>query len=1278
MATNNVPAAKNNSLVPTVDKLTGLVHKVSSEGLLLLSSQDSLSANPFNTVSYSAGNKQTVTAKGVSVSSSSSSSLDNSYTLKTEKIASYPNSSSSISNDIKVPLADKGLSFVSSVQAPSLKTKSVGISSVTSTQAVITKLRNSKPLFPFSVTPSKATVDRPTDYRIDALLSGYKWGVSNTHNLITFSFYSDDSGGSYYGTEAASGSVSDKTRDNIRSILSVIGSLTNTVFFEISDSTSNYGQIRYLLSTISPYAIANAPSSTDYNQGNPSDIAGDVFLNPSFDNSNPNPELKPGDTLGFQGGPGTLGYYTLIRETLRALGLKDSDNSNNSNNSNPAPYLPYGEQNSDNTIMSNNFWSGETPSTPMAYDVLALQYLYGKRSSFLPPSVLNVDTTFTFTFTDSYTSTDLYSEKTVGSTTLSNKLTIWDSGGIDTLDFSKLKFYAPGHRFDLNAGGWLSGQIDSNSKPPVGFNSVGYDVNLSAEGKSSYATGTSYYATSSGTRIAYGVTIENLVTSSSHDYIIANSAANVFSGYGLSNTTGNDTIEGANNLDILDLNGFIGSVTQTQSGNNLVIGLASGSSVTIKDYYAVPADSRITIRQYNRYYPTDILLTKRPASGNLPIGTLLGNFSSPNPDPGNVLTYRYSLVSGLGDKDNSLFTIDGNQLKTNAPFDTANEFNYNIRVRTTDQSGLFLDKNFAIQNLVGTAWGDVHFNNFDGTSFDQQSVGDFILVKSTVDNWQIQTRQKLTAPTAAVSVNDAFATKVDGQTVIFDTNFLTDKKLKIDGKQVTLASGESLPIGNSEIERQGNEYRLTYAGADQILDTADDDNLIAWDNGGYLDIAVLPSYNRVGSLQGFLGNGDGLPSNDFVLRNSGTPLPAAPGQAAPGEAALNKWADSWRVLQSESLFDTPPPYAPSIPQRTLKDFPSEQVEAVIAAAIQVGIPDQALNAVALDVLITGNKGFLSSAANQFSPKLSITSSSVAEGNSGSRAVRLFVNLTTPIARIGTRTKTVTVDYATQDGTGNTIKPAIAGSDYTATSGKLIFFPGTTALTVDIPILGDQSVEFDETFTVNLTNPYGAILETSQGTVKILNDDLNKPPTFVGTTGNDIFTGGNGNDIINGREGNDSLDGGAGNDVLNGGTGQDTLTGGTGADTFLYSGFTDSLFANPDRIRSFNPGEGDRLHLPNTPSATFNAGITINSVVNLTAAVTAAYRDANPTVVGAQALAANQAVFFSFGATTSTRRTYLAVNDSNPGYNSVSDLLIEVTGIVGTLPSGSLASKSYFI
>ncbi|MFK0731064.1 MAG: bluetail domain-containing putative surface protein, partial [Gloeotrichia echinulata HAB0833] len=182
--------------------------------------------------------------------------------------------------------------------------------------------------------------------------------------------------------------------------------------------------------------------------------------------------------------------------------------------------------------------------------------------------------------------------------------------------------------------------------------------------------------------------------------------------------------------------------------------------------------------------------------------------------------------------------------------------------------------------------------------------------------------------------------------------------------------------------------------------------------------------------------------------------------------------------------------------------------------------------------------------------------------------------------------------------------------------------------------------------------------------------------FVGTSGNDVFTGGDGNDIINGEGGDDSLNGGAGDDILNGGAGKDVLTGGDGADTFVYNNFTDSLFANPDRIRSFNPGQGDRIDLANIPTATFNAENI--SAANLTAAVTAVYADADPTTPGSQALGANQAVFFSYGATVPTRRSYLAVNDSTAGFNANSDLFIEVTGRVGTLTPGSLVSSNYFV
>ncbi|HEX7333081.1 MAG TPA: SBBP repeat-containing protein [Pyrinomonadaceae bacterium] len=77
-------------------------------------------------------------------------------------------------------------------------------------------------------------------------------------------------------------------------------------------------------------------------------------------------------------------------------------------------------------------------------------------------------------------------------------------------------------------------------------------------------------------------------------------------------------------------------------------------------------------------------------------------------------------------------------------------------------------------------------------------------------------------------------------------------------------------------------------------------------------------------------------------------------------------------------------------------------------------------------------------------------------------------LTLTVLRKGGSTGSLSVDYATIDGT------ATAGQDYTATSGTLTFNGGETSQTIQIPILNDDVTESFETFTVVLRN--GANLE----------------------------------------------------------------------------------------------------------------------------------------------------------------------------------------------------------
>ncbi|TRT56563.1 MAG: hypothetical protein EWV85_08025 [Microcystis aeruginosa Ma_QC_C_20070703_M131] len=92
--------------------------------------------------------------------------------------------------------------------------------------------------------------------------------------------------------------------------------------------------------------------------------------------------------------------------------------------------------------------------------------------------------------------------------------------------------------------------------------------------------------------------------------------------------------------------------------------------------------------------PTDLSLSNNSVAENSPLNTLIGNFTTTDPDTGN--TFTYSLVTGTGDTDNSLFTIDGNQLKTNTTLDYESKNSYSIRVKTTDQGGLSYEKQLTV------------------------------------------------------------------------------------------------------------------------------------------------------------------------------------------------------------------------------------------------------------------------------------------------------------------------------------------------------------------------------------------------------------------------------------------------------------------------------------------------------------------------------------------------------------------------------------------------------
>ncbi|MDB9458149.1 cadherin repeat domain-containing protein, partial [Dolichospermum circinale CS-545/17] len=93
----------------------------------------------------------------------------------------------------------------------------------------------------------------------------------------------------------------------------------------------------------------------------------------------------------------------------------------------------------------------------------------------------------------------------------------------------------------------------------------------------------------------------------------------------------------------------------------------------------------INLSDFTNKAPTNLTLSTSTIAENQIIGTVVGNLTTTDPDTGD--TFTYSLVTGDGATDNSLFTITNNQLKTNSVFDFEAKNSYSIRVKTTDQGG---------------------------------------------------------------------------------------------------------------------------------------------------------------------------------------------------------------------------------------------------------------------------------------------------------------------------------------------------------------------------------------------------------------------------------------------------------------------------------------------------------------------------------------------------------------------------------------------------------------
>jgi len=98
--------------------------------------------------------------------------------------------------------------------------------------------------------------------------------------------------------------------------------------------------------------------------------------------------------------------------------------------------------------------------------------------------------------------------------------------------------------------------------------------------------------------------------------------------------------------------------------------------------------------------------------------------------------------------------------------------------------------------------------------------------------------------------------------------------------------------------------------------------------------------------------------------------------------------------------------------------------------------------------------------------------------SATECAALPCNATVTVSRTGGTAGGASVDFGTADGT------AVAGTDYVATTGTVIFNAGQASQTFTIPLLVEPGVQPTKSFTVVISNPGGGATLGARTTTEV--------------------------------------------------------------------------------------------------------------------------------------------------------------------------------------------------
>jgi len=271
----------------------------------------------------------------------------------------------------------------------------------------------------------------------------------------------------------------------------------------------------------------------------------------------------------------------------------------------------------------------------------------------------------------------------------------------------------------------------------------------------------------------------------------------------------------------------------------------------------------------------------------------------------------------------------------------------------------------------GTTYGDPHLVTFDGATYNFQQVGEFVLTKSTVDDFEIQVRQQPWDTTSCtVAENSAFAFHIGGQTVsVYAQN--PGLRTLVNGNAVTLSTTAPYNLAGG-----GTITNNAAAAQESLVWPNGSSATVSYGGGFYLTLSIAVSTAEKGHLVGLLGTDAGNQATDLTT-STGTVLPY-PAIASDTTTLYGTFANGWRVTSSDSLFT----YAAGQNTATFTNtsFPCQnvnlgtltqtQIASATATCQAAGASQEPfLNGCILDVAVTGDDAVAGSDAKAESAAL---------------------------------------------------------------------------------------------------------------------------------------------------------------------------------------------------------------------------------------------------------------------------------------------------------------------